>query len=201
MSWNIIKLREESLSSSNVLKILVGLGVFICKLWTYKQLFWWYDVMSYLMDLSSKEKYTLLIDILNVLRITRFMKLTCIMTELTNWKFVEFKTFKPRILVSSFQKGYVSFYSVLVFLGCNMFFCPPNQTVQLLILKCVYFVLFLKASIKCFTSKYVIINQSFDQNRPFTSYQAYIWTTMELILSVWRICYKPTGLFENIFTT
>lgn len=32
MSWNIIKLREESLSSSNVLKILVGLGVFICKL-------------------------------------------------------------------------------------------------------------------------------------------------------------------------
>lgn len=32
MSWNIIKLREESLSSSNVLKILVSLGVFICKL-------------------------------------------------------------------------------------------------------------------------------------------------------------------------
>lgn len=98
-------------------------------------------------------------------------------------------------------KKHVSFYCVLGFLGCNMFFCPPNQTVQLLILKCVYFVLFLKASIKCFTSKYVIINQSFDQNRPFTSYQAYIWTTMELILSVWRICYKPTGLFENIFTT
>lgn len=71
-------------------------------------------------------------------------------------------------------KKHVSFYSVLGFLGCNMFFCPPNQTVQLLILKCVYFVLFLKASIKCFTSKYVIINQSFDQNRPFTSYQAYI---------------------------
>lgn len=41
------------------------------------------------MDLSSKEKYTLLIDILNVLRITRFMKLTRIMTELTNLKFVE----------------------------------------------------------------------------------------------------------------
>lgn len=98
-------------------------------------------------------------------------------------------------------KKHVSFYSVPGFLGCNMFFCPPNQTVQLLILKCVYFVLFLKASIKCFTSKYVIINQNFDQNLPFTSYQAYIWTTMELILSVWRICYKPTGLFENIFTT
>lgn len=89
MSWNIIKLREESLSSSNDVKILVGLGVFICKLWTYKQLFWWYDVMSYLMDLSSKEKYTLLIDILNALRITRFMKLTCIMIELTNLIFVE----------------------------------------------------------------------------------------------------------------
>lgn len=71
-------------------------------------------------------------------------------------------------------KKHVSFYSVLGFLGCNTFFCPPNQTVQLQILKCVYFVLFLKASIKCFTSKYVIINQSFDQNRPFTSYQAYI---------------------------
>lgn len=41
------------------------------------------------MDLSSKEKYTLLIDILNALRITRFMKLTCIMTELTNLIFVE----------------------------------------------------------------------------------------------------------------
>lgn len=89
MSWNIIKLREESLSSSNDVKILVGLGVFICKLWTYKQLFWWYDVLTYLMDLSSKEKYTLLIDILNALRITRFMKLTCIMIELTNLKFVE----------------------------------------------------------------------------------------------------------------
>lgn len=32
IKWNIIKLREESLSSSNVLKISVGLGVFICKL-------------------------------------------------------------------------------------------------------------------------------------------------------------------------
>lgn len=41
------------------------------------------------MDLSSKEKYTLLIDILNALRITRFMKLKCIMIELTNLKFVE----------------------------------------------------------------------------------------------------------------
>lgn len=41
------------------------------------------------MDLSSKEKYTLLIDILNALRITGFMKLTCIMTELTNLIFVE----------------------------------------------------------------------------------------------------------------
>lgn len=32
MLWNIIKFREESLFSLNVLKILVGLGVFICKL-------------------------------------------------------------------------------------------------------------------------------------------------------------------------
>lgn len=54
-------------------------------------------------------------------------------------------------------KKHVSFYSVLGFLGCNTFFCPPNQTVQLQILKCVYFVLFLKASIKCFTSKYALI--------------------------------------------
>lgn len=125
--------------------------------------------MTYLMDLSSKEKYTLLIDILNVLRITRFMKLTCIMIELK----ICGKHLNSEFWFLLFKK-HVSFYSVPGFLGCNMFFCPPNQTVQLQILKCVYFVLFLKASIKCFTSKYVIINQSFDQNRPFTSYQAYI---------------------------
>lgn len=41
------------------------------------------------MDFSSKENYTLLIDILNALRITGFMKLTCIMIEPTNLKFVE----------------------------------------------------------------------------------------------------------------
>lgn len=89
MLWNIIKFREESLFSLNDVKILVGLGVFICKLWTYKRLFWWYDVMSYLMDLFLKEKYILLIDILNVFRIIRFMKFICIMIEFINWKFVE----------------------------------------------------------------------------------------------------------------
>lgn len=106
--------------------------------------------MTYLMDLSSKEKYTLLIDILNVLRIRAYKFKIC------------GKHLNPEFWFLLFKK-HVSFYSVPGFLGCNMFFCPPNQTVQLQILKCVYFVLFLKASIKCFTSKYVIINQSFDQ--------------------------------------
>lgn len=41
------------------------------------------------MDLFLKEKYILLIDILNVFRIIGFMKFVCIMIEFINLKFVE----------------------------------------------------------------------------------------------------------------
>lgn len=122
MSWNIIKLREESLSSSNDVKILVGLGVFICKLWTYKQLFWWYDVMSYLMDLSSKEKYTLLIDILNALRITRFMKLTWLYNDRA-YKFkICGKHLNPEFWFLLFKKDMCYFVQCLVSLVATCFF-------------------------------------------------------------------------------
>lgn len=83
------------------------------------------------MDLSSKEIYTLVI--LNAFRITGFMKFTCIMIELTNLKFVENISIQNFYFLS-FQKAFMSFCSVLSSLGCNMVFCPPNQTVQLQIL-------------------------------------------------------------------
>lgn len=73
------------------------------------------------MDLFLKEKYILLIDILNVFRINRFMKFICIMIEFKicgKYLNLEFWFF--------FFKKYVLFYFVFGFFGCNMFFCFLN---------------------------------------------------------------------------